>query len=597
MLRKEIRDVLIQSAWACAAATVMPAVLTFFLEETFFEIFFPLFQVGLLFWAFFLGNFLFFLERGQGGLEYLFSLPYSRRRLIGNKILPRAIAVVLFFFIHLFIYHNGGANAAAFNLSIHSLAYVSLFAIGFSLCCVSENFVVSFSSSAAAFLASAGLACAAVRLGITLQGLEFPGFFDLTDLYSPGKFALWIAVLLPAAAFPLAFLLSSRSLDIRPAARFNRIFFKRLGVLLPAFFLVSSLIGWAEFKNPYTSYYLTRTRRLIESRGSRVRLYAKDDVLEIETLRSFLWWGHAVEEGGHVFIDADIGGKLRHGHIVDIDLENGIVEPLYDTRARMGFEFWKDGRELLVLERSGKEGGLVLARIDIDTREVIRLPVEHPSLRTIHRGLGYRFLLVGADRLEGKRFWLLASERPWKHPLLQIWEDGAVSDLGFFPRRPQLLRRHLFAPREDHVDIFRISPAGLEPMPAFPGRLWLWPPRRDFTLPVESIFGKLHGTEPVMLDLEDLRRIPIDPPPGRIFHRDYRDYYSFESSDGLTKFWLWRKDEFRLVQEIAGRNAVTLEDRRIWFSGSGIMVRQEGRLKIYELPDFEELIFKGFKGK
>lgn len=596
MLRKEIRDVLIQSAWFSATVVAIPAFLTLFLEEPFFDIFFPAFQFGLLFWALFLGNFLFFLERGQGGLEYMFSLPYSRLQLVGKKILPRTVAAALFFVIHLIIYNNGGENAAAFPLLILSLCFVSLFVIGFSLCAVSENFVVSSLAAGISFLIMGDLAYSALRLGIMLKGFELRGFFDIAEGYSPGYFFLCLSVLVLLAAFPLAFFLSARHLDIRPAARFNWVFLKRLGGLLPAVFIISTLITFLGFKEFFVSYYLTRSHQLIESRGNRVRIFNGETFRDLERVRPVFSFFYAIEADGRLFIEAGLEDKPYPGNIIAIDLENGAVKPLYNNEIGIRHGFWKDGRELLALEKAGRQEGLVLARIDIDTGEVIRLPIEHPSLSDLPQNMGYRFLLIGADSLEGRRFWLLASERPWKHPLLQVWEDGAVSDLGIFPRMPQLLNHLLFVPREDRVDIYRISEQGLEPAETFPGELMrLWPLPRDLARPVRRLFGKLHGNQPVMLDLDDFSWTPMEGSPDRIFSNDYGDFYLSERSDGVVKFWIWKNGTFQFIQKIPGGNPDSIEGKRVRFRGNGIMLRYKGRLKVYGFPDLKELIFKGLK--
>jgi len=110
MLKKEINDVLKQIVFFTAAVLLLPALLIItkiIPHQSYFSVFFPLFQFGLIFLAFFMGSSLFSLEHGQRGMEYLLSLPYSRLKLIGFKILPRLIAVMIFFVAFWILYNTG----------------------------------------------------------------------------------------------------------------------------------------------------------------------------------------------------------------------------------------------------------------------------------------------------------------------------------------------------------------------------------------------------------------------------------------------------------------------------------------------------------
>ena len=96
MLKKEISETLKQSVFFIAAALLIPGICLIFINQTYLEIFFPCFQFGLFFWALLMGNFIFSLDRGQRGIEYLLSLPFSRLQIIGMKVLPRISALIIF---------------------------------------------------------------------------------------------------------------------------------------------------------------------------------------------------------------------------------------------------------------------------------------------------------------------------------------------------------------------------------------------------------------------------------------------------------------------------------------------------------------------
>ena len=102
MLKKEISEVLKHSIIFILVALLLPAILlltTIISDQSYFDVFFPLFQFGLFSWALFMGTSLFSGERRQRGVEYLLSLPYSRLQLIGIKILPRLCAVIVFYLV------------------------------------------------------------------------------------------------------------------------------------------------------------------------------------------------------------------------------------------------------------------------------------------------------------------------------------------------------------------------------------------------------------------------------------------------------------------------------------------------------------------
>ncbi|MCK4759111.1 MAG: hypothetical protein KAT69_03635, partial [Candidatus Aminicenantes bacterium] len=76
MLKKEISDVLKQTAIFIVFLFALPAFLVFTNiivpePQPYFSVFFPIFQFSLLFWAFFMGASLFSVEQGQRGMEYL----------------------------------------------------------------------------------------------------------------------------------------------------------------------------------------------------------------------------------------------------------------------------------------------------------------------------------------------------------------------------------------------------------------------------------------------------------------------------------------------------------------------------------------------
>ena len=149
MLKKEINDVLKQTLIFIVFLFALPAFLVFTKiiapeHQPYFSVFFPIFQFGLLFWAFFMGVSMFSSERGQRGMEYLLSLPYSRYKIIGLKTLPRFLTILIFYVVFLIFYLGEGTNYAALALISFTTIYFSFYLISLSFSASSDNFLVLF---------------------------------------------------------------------------------------------------------------------------------------------------------------------------------------------------------------------------------------------------------------------------------------------------------------------------------------------------------------------------------------------------------------------------------------------------------------------
>ena len=145
MLKKEFSEVLRQLLYCILVMVLLPLPLLIFKiypDQSYFDIFYILYHFGLLFLALFMGASLFSGDRAQGGMEYLLSLPYSRLQLVGFKILPRLIAVVIFYLAYLIFYQASGESYSIFFFLFFTTSYISLFLIGVSLSASSDNFLV-----------------------------------------------------------------------------------------------------------------------------------------------------------------------------------------------------------------------------------------------------------------------------------------------------------------------------------------------------------------------------------------------------------------------------------------------------------------------
>ena len=220
MLKKEFNEVLIQTLLFVLAALLLPGLVivsTLVTNASYFGVFFVIFQVGLLFWAMFIGASLFSFDRGQRGLEYLLSLPYSRLQIVGLKIIPRFGAILIVYLLYLILYNAGGKYFLIMFFAPFTAVYFVLFLIALSLSCISDNFVVLSAASVFSLFSYLGLFYLAYISGLLVRGIPLEEFgFAFSDLFAsdpgwmPGHIlGVALALLLP---FLTSFLLLTRKM-------------------------------------------------------------------------------------------------------------------------------------------------------------------------------------------------------------------------------------------------------------------------------------------------------------------------------------------------------------------------------------------------
>ncbi len=91
MLRKEIQGALKRSLFFLAVAVGISFVIKIVLPHigSYLEVFYLMYQFLLVWFGAFMGLSLFLSDKRQRAEDYVFSLPYSRLRLLGIKVLPR----------------------------------------------------------------------------------------------------------------------------------------------------------------------------------------------------------------------------------------------------------------------------------------------------------------------------------------------------------------------------------------------------------------------------------------------------------------------------------------------------------------------------
>ncbi len=422
MQKKEINDILKQTAIFIVYLFALPAFLVFTKiiapePHPYFSVFFPIFQFSLFFWAFFMGVSIFSVERGQRGMEYLLSLPFSRYKLVGTKIFPRLISILFFYIVFLILYLGEGHNYAALSLVSFTVIYFSFYLISLSLSASSDNFLVLFVISLLSLFIY-------LRLGFFLYWLAVKAngylYYDLkVNPFITGELDSFIVNLMPIIGLcmliPLlvAFGFSIKNFDIRPSRVYNKRFIKFFAPLFALGLLASFFFAYQVVDVGYSSYYLTRDHKLIEfNHYFGFRIYDGKNVHKIHD--RYYYFSPAAEDDQYVY------GTAYRDQILRIDTSNYSVDILYEVpqgkRIMWGrYLFQQKGlskaeKTIAFLERKrdySERTLIFLILIDESLKKIKQIPLDIGPVKGF-----YSMRIFAADQSDGNRFWLATAWKP-----------------------------------------------------------------------------------------------------------------------------------------------------------------------------------------
>jgi hypothetical protein len=612
MLKKEIINVLKQTFYFLLAALAMPGILivtSIVGGQPFFQVFFPLFQFSLLFYALFMGISLFSTEHGQRGMEYLLSLPYSRLRLIGQKILPRAFVVLALYFVCMLLYVKGGENAAAIHSFSFTILYFALFCISLSLSASSDNFLVLFVFSLLSLIAFLCLLFGVFWATIQARGYIFYEF-EIRSFFTDGVNRYLMNLIIPVTLgilLPLlvSLFLAFRKFDMRPAKTYNKRFFK---VFAPVF--VMGLIGSFVFAHQtleigYTDYYLTQNLRVVESNAySGVKIYDKQRVYIVNIDVDYFWpfW----DEGTFVYFrDGKRVGRLN-------TLEH-TTEILYEAPREKWLDWrnWGDEQTMAFLERKRDYSDSQLVLLEMASCKVKKIPFNGKVLKEYSN-----WMIFGADKVEGQRFWLIYSPKGIleETQIYQLWEDGRLNIIGASQSWPCYINGTLLSFTANEIILSKHKEGKFEILKSIPNKedfhfgWYLHYRKKPTNSPVKEIYGRKiyrssddrnkgrsYYTKYARLSLDNFKIEELDDLKGYLnfYSADTDSYYALEMDDAAHEAKLYAVDEgtlkllktFKDVDPMYGLNSLDI-------SRSGILVKKGKRIKVYTLPDLKEVKFK-----
>ncbi len=493
MIKKEWLEVSKQSLYfvLATAGMVLLVCRPNLLQGKFFESETIIIILGfwLLMFSLVLGLSPFALDSKQKGMEYLLTLPFSRRRLLFIKLLPRLAAAVLFYGVFFSLYRLIGNDAFGGGFTVFSLSYFSLFFISFSLSVVHENFIVQslwVGIALCGYLVACLSICAlgfAWKFGMPSSWLGSRPWQDLAyDL--PSLFTAIAVFLLMAVPFVASFFLAFKKFDLKPARAFNRrqlLFFVTLLLLALAASLGVTYFVQKSSAYENSDFYILKGQRLLKaSFPGKLVLYSEAGRCRIDTKSAAFWDRLLLEEKDRLYLSGydskDSSRFIGCLNMADLSWKtlHRAPDQYFVVPGYLGFRY--DGKHFVYLRRSRTEA----ERPGMDSNQVVRsdvlelVRVDPASGK--NRTITYRSPLfrkyyepwfIGCDERNGLLFWLVAHK--WSN-VLRLWEDGRVDDLGLSKGFPAYAGGLLFSCGDNSLQVLRLLDVGSETIRKIEGK-------------------------------------------------------------------------------------------------------------------------------
>jgi hypothetical protein len=603
MFKKELVDVLKQTAWFVAAVCILPGLLIWSkaVSGSYGAVFAPVLQAGLAFWSVFLGASLFGRERGQGAVEYALSFPYSRFGLLARLAGPRLIVLAALLIT---------AWAAGWVPAILIAgACLPLFLISLSLSTVIENFIfLNLITLAAWYLF--GVAAVLLLRGRFVRA----GFIDISEVltfrnfdYStfrvrPGYIFLFLfSLLIPFLPFLIALLFSFSRFDVRRSAGFR----KRFGLAFASCLVVCALLiplGRAIWPaEGISQFYLTKDLTLVEWRtlSKTLKIHTVESTRK-ERLDSPVYWPIWDKNKELYFRDSD--GSLRK-----TDLANGRSEMVqkYNRNQRSYWSFSAYESTLVFIETGSRPDEIRLVLVDEPTNKEDRRTYLHPAFRK--GGLN----LIGIGLREGIRYWICTVIDRSKKSTLRLWDGGRVEEILVKGRLETLNTPHIvngllfFSGPEpsfflqDNGKFYELkkefsADEGFHAWDGLLERANLNPPAVPF------IYGKRGRGQLARINMTTLEIENIGPWTagdedawGYVFRKKNQAYFIGGSRNKKT-LDIYTLDEggMKLIRSIPDTD-VNRRGTRYEIFDAGIVLMKGNRTGVYAFPDLRELKFQG----
>ncbi len=613
MFKKEIREVFWQGLFLLSAACAVPAILMLtriVSGFSYFQVFFPMFQFGLFFWAFLMGASLVLPDRSQNALLYLLTLPYSRLKLLWLKTLPRFSAALVFFAGFAALYALVGGDLEVISFSAFTLIYWVMFFISLSLSACSDNFLVLFMVCLFSLVLFWILVFWLVRTAHQIQGYILYEV-DIRPFFTGESDTAWVNFIGVTAAllvlpWVISFVLSFRKLDIRPVAAFNRRFFTLLGPLFMAGILVFMLLTVPAAKTGYRSYYLTQDLRLIEAHQyAGFKVHDKNRVHKIDT---YDYYFSRAFELSAVELQKALYYETNRG-IARIGLDDYAREVVYTSppgRDVLSWTLCHYAGVLVFVTRKSDYSAPRLELLETESGAVRVIPLDDARLFNLNNQR-----LFGAGNSDGQRFFLMAHWAPRRTRIrvLRIWEDGRIESIAESEKMPFYACHRLLVYSDGQILVQREKDGGYETVRTIPN-----PKRYAFGLgyyypsdlshpPSKELYGRrtIPGREPsksqkfARLDLESYTIEEVEPDLDRLQYVSGDGYYCVQgeiAEGSFNDLEVYRLEGGKLTLLKAFSQLRPSPGRTLQIFPAGFLIQSGSKIEIYAFPDLRRLEFK-----
>jgi len=604
MFKKELAEVLKQTAWFVVAICILPGLLTLLkvVSEPYLAVFASTLQAGLAFWSVFLGASLFGRERGQGAMEYALSFPYSRFGLLARLAGPRLIVLT------------------ALSITAWAMGFIPpvliagvclpLFLISLSLSTVVENFIALCLISFAGWYA---LAFVVFRLiwNVPVRSVSFgmlSAFVlpqaDIGPYRSSGVPLIFvIQILFPILPFIVALAASFPRFDLRRSAAFR----KRYGLGFASCLVLCSLLvplgrSVVLANIGYKDFFLTDDLTLIEWKtlAKTLKIHTAGSTRK-GRLDSPMYWPIWDENKALFFRDID-------GSLQKMDLAGGrsALVQRYNRNQRSYWNFSAYESTLIFIETGSRPDEIQLVLADERTNKQDRRAFSHPSFR---KG---DLRLIGTGLRERIRYWICTATDRSKKSSLRLWDDGRVEEILVRGRletinTPHVVNGLLIFSGPEPMFVLQDTGTSFEMKKEFPAEegFHAWDgllERTKLDLPaVPFIYGK-RGKNLARMNTSTLEVENIgvwsssgDDAWGYVFRKMGQAYFigGSRTKKNLDVYALG-EDGMRLIRSFPDTD-INRRGTRYEIFDSGIVLTKGKRTGVYAFPDLRELKFQGVK--
>ena len=307
MLRKELQEVLKQSLFFLVAVAGVSLAIKIVRPglSSYMQTFYLTYQFLLIWFGVFMGLSLFLSDKRLRAEDYVFSLPYSRLRLLGIKVLPRLTALLIIYFIYLGFYLGifegiGGVEGVMLREMFlsNSWSYWLVFVLALSFSASADNYLKVGIITLLGTILFLLLIYFSVQLAFLLSGVR-PQLFSwvprgILNINFSGNPVLSLVVffclLIP---FILSFFLAFKKWGTYSKVNYNKGYFKLFFPLMAVGFILSTLFMCSIIVQSSHKVMLRATMGDMNTVGRALKHYIEDynqapRANSIEELRTIL---------------------------------------------------------------------------------------------------------------------------------------------------------------------------------------------------------------------------------------------------------------------------------------------------------------------